>query len=710
METAKRICKRLIKRAAIIGSLLFLLAAFFRIRSGISPPWQSSDDELQRLQTFYPDRYDDALESSEAFRYSAFVLPSRILTGYYAVAIVLIGAAWYLHDYRKDSLDLVHRFYSLRWLRTHFLESPLFSLRHHVPIPIFRLQRFTIQAPLRYQAMVIGLLLCINVVPLLCLYRILPGTRDVFWPDPHSHRDQLMRYLSDRSATLAMGQLPLVILMSGKNSPIALISGLEMNDLMLYHRWLARMVWLQMNVHSFGYVMIALLKSHLLRNFGKAYWNWGVVAMAMMWGLTVLSIREIRRRHYEVFVFLHIVMCMIALVALYLHIHLLRHHKLDIYTRITLASAAFWAFDRILRLLNRVYQSLRSVRGGICRASISALTKEIVRLRITMPKSRIVLPTECHLITSASVPARISAGQSIGLSIPDIQWVGDHPFTVMATGEIPEHSDTGYLDLAIKANQGLTKKLADILHVSLGGENHDVQTTEHGLGVLVEGPYGSLHEEVYATENLLLFAGGVGVTFVLPHFVKTALHAPKTACKLVWMIRDLDACVIIQDELEMLAQELQSHSLAAAHATPSRAPLLIEIHVTGRRARKRALSSVDLEAQPLLRASTDHAVITSAGHTPISEDEEQKYEVESADAKTPILVSSSWLDITIKHGRASSVIERHFPASELSSSQSLTIMSCGPAALCDEVRMHTKATSLACSWKSVHYIEECFSW
>ena len=86
-----------------------------------------------------------------------------------------------------------------------------------------------------------------------------------------------MRYLSDRSATLAMGQLPLVILMSGKNSPIALISGLEMNDLMLYHRWLARMVWLQMNVHSFGYVMIALLKSHLLRNFGKAYWNWGVV-------------------------------------------------------------------------------------------------------------------------------------------------------------------------------------------------------------------------------------------------------------------------------------------------------------------------------------------------------------------------------------------------------------------------------------------------
>jgi hypothetical protein len=74
-----------------------------------------------------------------------------------------------------------------------------------------------------------------------------------------------------------MAQLPLVILMSGKNSPIALISGLDMNDLMLYHRWCARMVWLQMNVHGFCYILIGFLKSHLANNFKKAYWNWGVV-------------------------------------------------------------------------------------------------------------------------------------------------------------------------------------------------------------------------------------------------------------------------------------------------------------------------------------------------------------------------------------------------------------------------------------------------
>lgn len=225
--------------------------------------------------------------------------------------------------------------------------------------------------------------------------------------------------------------------------------------------------------------------------------------------------------------------------------------------------------------------------------------------------------------------------------------------------------------------------------------------------------------QVYESDNVLLFAGGVGVTFVLPHFVRTALHSPMTACKLVWMVRDLgefckllesaslkqkdhiDACIIIQDELEMLSRQLQSQR-QAGDGTDRCAPLLVEIHVTGSHSRIRALSSVDLEARPLLRVSAEH--------TRATEDEEQKSIYDTADAKTPLLVTSPWIDITVKHGRASKVIEQHFPANELSSAQSLMVMSCGPAALCDEVRMHTKTTSASCMWGSVHYIEECFSW
>lgn len=84
-----------------------------------------------------------------------------------------------------------------------------------------------------------------------------------------------------------MGQLPLVILMSGKKSPIACLCGIDMNQLMTFHRWIARMVWCQVNVHAFGYTVIALTKSHLARNFQKAYWNWGVMVRELSLVLTL---------------------------------------------------------------------------------------------------------------------------------------------------------------------------------------------------------------------------------------------------------------------------------------------------------------------------------------------------------------------------------------------------------------------------------------
>lgn len=173
----------------------------------------------------------------------------------------------------------------------------------------------------------------------------------------------------------------------------------------------------------------------------------------------------------------------------------LPHQQLDIFARATIASAAFWAFDRVTRLLNRFYHSLRPDKGGlVAKASITLLTKGVIRLRITVPESHTVLPTESPVELEPSIPERISAGQSIGLTVPCLQWMGDHPFTVMATGTDTESK--GYLDLAIKANQGLTKKIADVLQVRLGELDPPDQVTTESVSVLIEGPYGKVHEQV----------------------------------------------------------------------------------------------------------------------------------------------------------------------------------------------------------------------
>jgi hypothetical protein len=165
-----------------------------------------------------------------------------------------------------------------------------------------------------------------------------------------------------------------------------------------------------------------------------------------------------------------------------------------------------------------------------------------------------------------------------------------------------------------------------------------------------------------------------------------------------------DACVIIQEELEMLEQQLQLQE-RTTNQHIRQAPLPIEIHITGGLSQRRAVSSTDLEVRPLLRISCEQS-----GRL----EEERKLEWSGrnggSDTKHSILESSPWFEITLKHGRASTVIEQHFPTNELSPTQSLTAMSCGPAALCDEVRMQVKETSSASSWRSVDYVEECFSW
>jgi hypothetical protein len=141
----------------------------------------------------------------------------------------------------------------------------------------------------------------------------------------------MLRYIGDRSSLLCIGQLPLVILTAGRSFPLPFfLTSIDYGTAMLYHRWTARMVWWQVNVHALAWTLIVLGRDGgWLRMFSKAYWLWGcfvssgmgksgiraasrcrplnhfvtfhvLQAIAMMWGLTLLSIREVRRRNYEV--------------------------------------------------------------------------------------------------------------------------------------------------------------------------------------------------------------------------------------------------------------------------------------------------------------------------------------------------------------------------------------------------------------------------
>lgn len=67
---------------------------------------------------------------------------------------------------------------------------------------------------------------------------------------PNAHFYQIGRYLVDRAAILAVAQLPILILFAGRNNPVSFLTGMSFATSMVYHRWIARLVTLQILIHA----------------------------------------------------------------------------------------------------------------------------------------------------------------------------------------------------------------------------------------------------------------------------------------------------------------------------------------------------------------------------------------------------------------------------------------------------------------------------
>lgn len=188
----------------------------------------------------------------------------------------------------------------LRLLRAYVFEHPLITRKHSSVVAFPFLEWITLQLPLRGEAIVLLALSLINFLPLVTFYDLLPGNVNTIYPGPHSKRDQISRHLADRTAILGVAQLPLLILMASKRTPLAIMSGLDMNSLMLYHRWIARWFWLHITIHAAAFTAIYVRNGGVAVMLEDEYVKWGVVALSMMFGLVFLSLRVLRQRFYEV--------------------------------------------------------------------------------------------------------------------------------------------------------------------------------------------------------------------------------------------------------------------------------------------------------------------------------------------------------------------------------------------------------------------------
>lgn len=222
-----------------------------------------------------------------------------------------------------------------------------------------------------------------------------PIIPNIWYQDLGSPLDQLLRVFSNRTGIISFGVTPLAVILAGRNSPVAWLTGASYSTLQIYHRWVARMAFFHGLAHGITYSLQEWFHSlpggtnWYTEEFAYAYWNWGVAALVGGATLSFASHRRIRELYYEIFLVAHIAGAIVWVVGCFYHVYLL-DPKCTCIFRWIYAAVALWVFDRFARIIRPVYHnnpSLFNKKNSRSQAAEGYLigSGAFLRLRITMP-------------------------------------------------------------------------------------------------------------------------------------------------------------------------------------------------------------------------------------------------------------------------------------------------------------------------------------
>lgn len=357
--------------------------------------------------------------------------------------------------------------------------------------------------------------------------------------------------LGVRAGWLAVAQLPLLILLIGKNNLIGLATGVSYERLNVLHRWVARMMLLLVTLH-FGYQAVGWDEYGLL----KLEWATdtcpptGIAAYAILLWINLSTLAPFRHMAYEIFVVQHIVTFFGFIIAVVIHLPAL-YARVYVYIPV-----ALYLVDRLVRTLRLVYHNYRPGQ-----AFLEAQAGGVTKIRVRNHRIR-----------------RWAPGSHVLLSLPRVGFAQLHPATIASTPT----SHGGDLVFLLRSKSGFTRRLlqsaVNAARRATGEEAAVPAAT--ALTALIDGPYPiggyATAADFAAFDSLLLIAASTGVAFTLPHLLSIAQRAssassrgqlPLRRVEFVWIVRDR-ACMSWLDE-----------ELSAAHATLVKAGVDVSIRI-----------------------------------------------------------------------------------------------------------------------------------
>ncbi|KAF1927689.1 uncharacterized protein M421DRAFT_421531 [Didymella exigua CBS 183.55] len=403
---------------------------------------------------------------------------------------------------------------------------PSFIGNYHVQALPFTLGN----APTIGQTWYIILFLILNIAFTAGGYKSFQYPSNAWFPDVWQ---EIIAYTSARTGVLAFALAPLVILFSGRNNVLLWLTNWSHSTYMLLHRWVARIFTLQVILHSILEFMLYKRQGSVDAEQKEPYWIWGIVATIACVITAIISSLWFRRASYEVFLIMHITLAVFVLVGSWYHIELLFTRRWG-YEFWLYAAFAVWLFDRGARIA-------RVLKNGMRRAEVTQITEDIMRIDVKgvrwdarpgkhtyayFPSLKPLRPWENHPFSI--VPTALLQSRNHSLATTDSSSSSEHEpiadveksgvgTAVLARTQHAVKTDTSGISLYVRKSNGLSKAL--VTHAS--------------LLTLLDGPYrNNSTAAVLRTDRLVLVAGGIGITAVLPFIA----HHPNVS--LHWSLKD----------------------------------------------------------------------------------------------------------------------------------------------------------------------------
>ncbi|KAF2736726.1 hypothetical protein EJ04DRAFT_551085 [Polyplosphaeria fusca] len=468
------------------------------------------------------------------------------------------------------------------WTKRHWLYSPIWRKRHNHEFQLTKAVSVG-TLPTRLQLIIISIYFCSNVAYTLAI--------------PEQKKDQRVAEFRGRAGALAVFNLIFVILFALRNNPFIWLLHISYDTFNLFHRWIARIVFLEALAHIFAW----MFNTYRVDYQGRSGWesiNWVLgQSLSYRWGLAAFiafaflmfhSISVLRHAFYESFLTLHRLSIIVALSGVYFH--MAKHALPQLpwgYLFISLLAA-----EPVIRMIRIFYYNSSFRRRTWTKVTVEALPGEASKVTFELSRAWSANP-----------------GAFVHVYLPRVSLWGSHPFSVAWYADtaqrpslptLPSYESQVSNSTSLSASSSTTKvnidrlpkfdfedapnikvltkappqpKSIKDLEIRRGpssiscilrartGMTRSLYTkaSQSATGCIdmwgaIEGPYGGYHSlDSYGT--VVLFAAGVGITHCIS-FVRYLLaghNARSTATQkvlLVWSIQSTDMLQWIQPWLD----------------------------------------------------------------------------------------------------------------------------------------------------------------